>query len=505
MRTLLAVIICLMSAMPACAADIKEADLAGSWYPASKAELAALLEQYLSDAHPQKIDGKQFAVIVPHAGYRYSGSVAAYGFKAAADPRVKTVVLLGFSHRKPLNGIAIYDRGSFRTPLGDIAVDVALARDIANRSGRIVFRPEIFAEENSVEMEVPFIQMAFPGAKIVPLAFGGMEYEDAEAVAEALAGALRGRDDYLIVASTDLSHYKAYDDATAADRHFITVLKGMQPRDLYDEARLGICELCGVMPVTATLLAARSLGFTDIAILKYANSGDTFGRKENVVGYVSAVVYKGPVARGQGPGAENTGGETVGTGGEGQAMFTDAQKKRLLQIARESFANYVRNGTRTSFDEKDPLLNREMGAFVTLHENGQLRGCIGNMSGRGPLYRTVAAMAIEAATGDPRFPRLSKEEIGKVDVEISVLTPLKKVRGPDEIRIPGQGVVVRKGFSSGVYLPQVATETGWSKEEFLSSLCAHKAGIDPDAWKDPATELYTFEAIVFGEKEESGR
>lgn len=182
-------------------------------------------------------------------------------------------------------------------------------------------------------------------------------------------------------------------------------------------------------------------------------------------------------------------------------MLNDAQRKRLLQIARESITSYVRDGKKKTFIEKDPALNRNMGAFVTLQENGDLRGCIGNMVGQGPLYQTVADMAIEAATGDPRFQKLAPQEIGKIGIEISVLSPMERVRSADEIKIPGHGVIVRKGFASGVYLPQVATETGWTKEEFLTSLCAQKAGLAPDAWKDPSTEIYVFTAEVFGEKE----
>jgi AmmeMemoRadiSam system protein A len=182
-------------------------------------------------------------------------------------------------------------------------------------------------------------------------------------------------------------------------------------------------------------------------------------------------------------------------------LLNDSQRKRLLEIARESIVSYVRDGKRKTFDEKDPVLNRPMGAFVTLHENGELRGCIGNMVGQGPLYKTVADMAIEAATGDPRFSPLSPSELSAIDIEISVLSPLKRVSSYKEITIPGNGVVVRSMFGSGVYLPQVATETGWTREEFLTSLCGQKAGISPDAWKDPATELYTFTAEVFGEKD----
>jgi hypothetical protein len=229
---------------------------------------------------------------------------------------------------------------------------------------------------------------------------------------------------------------------------------------------------------------AQILDYGKIKTLKYANSGDITDDKGRVVGYVSAVIYK----------------EIAGA--KEDNMLNGTQRKRLLTIARESIASYVKDGKRKQFTERDPVLNKPLGAFVTLHENGELRGCIGNMVGTGPLYQTIADMAIEAATGDPRFQKLSTGEVDKIDLEISVLSPLQKVKSPDEIKIPGHGVIVKKGFYSGVYLPQVATETGWTKEEFLTSLCAQKAGLSPDAWKDPATELYTFEAEVFKEGEE---
>jgi len=178
-------------------------------------------------------------------------------------------------------------------------------------------------------------------------------------------------------------------------------------------------------------------------------------------------------------------------------MLNTIQKNRLLEIARQSMITFVKTGERQVFKEDDPLLNESLGAFVTLHKNGQLRGCIGNMIGRGPLYGTVAEMAIEAATGDPRFPIVSPTEIDKIDIEISVLSKMKCVKDISEIKIPGHGVLVRRGFYSGVYLPQVADETGWGKEEFLTSLCRDKAGLSDDAWKNPDTELYIFTAEVF--------
>jgi AmmeMemoRadiSam system protein A len=273
---------------------------------------------------------------------------------------------------------------------------------------------------------------------------------------------------------------------------------------------MGISELCGLMPVATAILAARSLGFDNLKILKYANSGDTSGEKGRVVGYVSAAFYKktdhagANVSAGQPKptAALDAGGNNTIKGGGGNRMLNETQRKRLLEIAREAITSYVRDGRRASFEEDDPVLNRNMGAFVTLHERGELRGCIGNMVGSGPLYRTVSDMAVEAATGDPRFQRLSPQEIGNIHIEISVLSPLKKVSSYKDVRIPGDGVIIRSGFRSGVYLPQVAEETGWDKIQFLTSLCAHKAGLSPDAWKDPATEIYVFTAEVFAEKGE---
>ncbi len=473
------------------ASDVKGPDLAGSWYPESKQELTKLLRGYLDSVNPEKVKGRIFALVSPHAGYQFSGPVAAYGYKLAESKDVKTVIIVGFSHRKVFDGIAIYDRGAFKTPLGDVAVDSGLAASIKARSSRIYFQPEAFAGENSVEMQIPFVQLAFAGASIVPIAFGTQSYADAEILAGALAAVLKERRDYLVVASTDLSHYHPYDEANLIDEHLISILSGMKARELYEDIKLGRSEACGIMPIAATLLAGEKLGFNGIKILKYANSGDTFGDKSRVVGYVSAVIYEGSRSVVDSPKEE--GGERM--------LLNDSQRKRLLDIARRSITDFVGGRKRASLTESDPALNEPLGAFVTLRENGELRGCIGNMVAQGPLYQAVADMAIEAATGDPRFPPLSSGEIDKVELEVSVLSPLRKISNTDEIKIPGHGVLVRRNGRSGVYLPQVAIEAGWNKEEFMTSLCAHKAGLPPNAWKDPSTDIYIFKAEVFGEED----
>jgi AmmeMemoRadiSam system protein A len=213
-------------------------------------------------------------------------------------------------------------------------------------------------------------------------------------------------------------------------------------------------------------------------VLNYANSGDVTGDKSRVVGYVSAVFVKGD-----------------------EEMFSKAQKKRLLEIARQSISDYVSSGKRTDFKESDPALNAKNGVFVTLHKDGDLRGCIGSFTASEPLYQLVAKMAIESATGDPRFMPVTKEELPDIKIEISVLTEPKLIDDWKKIRLGIDGVIVRRGFASGVFLPQVATETGWDLETFLKQLCWQKAGLPEDSYKDPKTQLYTYQAYVFSEEE----
>ena len=470
----------------------KEADLAGSWYPADSKELSAMLDKYLDAASPPEIEGKAVAIISPHAGYVYSAPVAVWGYKLLSGRKINTVIVLGFSHRQHYDGVSIYKDGEFKTPLGSLSVDNEIASLILSKNNRFSFYPQLFENENSIEMQLPFIKKILPQAKIVPIAFGVSNYEDCKILADVLSQVLSDRDDIVVVASTDMSHFLNYDDANKADSQTIEIMKQFKYPQIFNEGMTYKQPCCGYSAVACVLKMAEALNAKNFQVLKYANSGDTTDNKQQVVGYLSAAVYKESSAVSYQSSAKEL---------EGRQMLNEGQRKRLLEIARESITSFVKSGKRQVFKEDDPVLNKPLGAFVTLHENGQLRGCIGNMVGSGPLYKLVANMAIESATGDPRFPVLSASEIDRIDIEISVLSQMERVKYASCIKIPGQGVLVRRGFNSGVYLPQVATETGWNKEEFLTSLCASKAGISPDAWKQPDTELYVFTAEVFGEKE----
>ena len=177
--------------------------------------------------------------------------------------------------------------------------------------------------------------------------------------------------------------------------------------------------------------------------------------------------------------------------------LNESQKKRLLKIARESIETYLDKGKVAKFKEEDPLLTRKQGAFVTLTERGRLRGCIGSLIGEMPLHKTIAKMAVEAAFRDPRFSPLKKDELSKIHIEISVLSELRLTKDINKIEVGRDGILIRKGFYSGVLLPQVATEYHWDRNTFLEQTC-YKAGLPRDAYKEGA-EIYIFTAQVFGE------
>ena len=224
------------------------------------------------------------------------------------------------------------------------------------------------------------------------------------------------------------------------------------------------------------MIAAQILGANRIKVLKYANSGDVTGDKSRVVGYMAAVIYK----------ERNE-----------KMELDEKQKERLLKIARSSIEGYLKKGKIVKFEESDPLLIKKQGAFVTLTKEGKLRGCIGSMVGVMPLYETIAKMAIEAAVRDPRFPSLQMDELSKIHIEISVLSELKLIDDVNEIKVGRDGILIRKGFSSGVLLPQVAAEYGWDRTTFLEQT-SRKAGLPPDAYKEGA-QIYIFTAQIFGE------
>lgn len=472
------------------AQHIKKPVVSGYFYPDSPKILAQRIKQFLdwADIKEDNRNRDIVALISPHAGYDFSGSIAAYGYKIIKGKSIRTVIIIGPSHFVTFDGISVYPQGAWQTPLGNVSVDTGIANALIQYHPKIFFHEPAFAREHSLEVQIPFLQMVLDDFKIVPIAMSRSPYEYCQILSKALIKAIGDRKDVLIIASTDMSHYHQYARANEIDNLTITELKKLDPGSLYYRLVTGESELCGGAAVITTLLYAKDRGADTIEILKYANSGDVTPDKQRVVGYLSAAIY-----------AQQRREEMHNTT---QNMLNEQQKKRLLEIARRTIDEYIKTGKKIDFIESDPILLKNMGAFVTIHKQGNLRGCIGNIIARQPLYLTVRDMAIEAATNDPRFPAVTADELKDIDIEISVLSEPRKVKDINEIKIGVHGVIVKRGFASGVFLPQVAEETGWTKEEFLSNLCAHKAGLEPFAWKNKDTELYIFTAQVFGERDE---
>lgn len=465
------------------AENIKEPDVAGAFYPGDPVELSAMIDGFLSAANPEKKDGQIFGLICPHAGYGFSGQTAAFGYKLIQDKPYKTVVIIGVSHFYGFGGISVYPQGKFRTPLGDLEIDSEFAKKLLNREEGIVFDPEAFKNEHSVEVQLPFLQKVLSDFKIVPIITGDTSFSTYQKLAQLLKQEIASRQGVLVIASCDLYHGYDYQDAQKYDELTLSSIKNMDAEGIYNALRQGNLEFKDGFPAIILLMLAKDMGCKTVRVLSHTNSAVVTGKKIKgvwTVGYSSCALDKED--------KENN-------------MLNQAQRKKLLEIARGSLEEYLKTGKKMNLSEADPVLVKEMGAFVTLKENDELRGCIGNLIATGPLYLTVRDMAVEAAVGDPRFAAVELAELKKIEIEISVLSPMEKVDSADRIELGKHGVLVRKGMQSGVFLPQVAAETGWNKEEFLSNLCLHKAGLAPDAWKDKSTEIYIFTAEVFSEKE----
>jgi len=488
------IILIAMSSFASADSKIKSPNVSGQFYEANPKQLSKNIEQYLSNA---KVDpsGRQVDVVIaPHAGYVYSGGVAAYGFKAVSQKKYSTIVILAPSHYVGFDGISIWDTGGFETPLGIVPVDEEFTKKLIAADEKFYFDPKTFDEEHALEVEIPFLQKTFNDFKIVPVIMGQPSFELLGEFAISLNTIIGDRADVLVVVSTDLSHY--HDDAFARDmdRRTIQAVKALKAEQVWKECKAKTMEMCGCVPATVAMLFARERGLTEVDVLQYANSGEINGDMDRVVGYTAMVIY--------GKGNSNEDTPIINKKLSGKKALTLDQKRELVAIARKTINQYVRTGKKMDVQETDKRLALNEGAFVTIHKNDRLRGCIGNIVSNKPLYETVRDMAIAAATQDPRFPKVQPDELEQIDVEVSVLSLPRVIKSIDEIELGVHGVIVSKGpRHRGVFLPQVANETNWTKEEFMSQLCSQKAHLHPDAWKDPATKIEIFTADVFSEKD----
>ena len=470
---------------------VREAAVAGSFYPADPVALSDMIDDMLAHASPPPVDGAIIAAIAPHAGYPYSGPVAAWTYAALKGHKYARVVVIAPSHYVGFDFTSVYDGDAYRTPLGIIPVDKAFARQLTKMSPTIRLSeeghtPTSAGGEHALEVQLPWLQKVLGNFELVPIVMGDQSYESSRALGVALAKMIeteKKNGDTLILASSDLSHYHPYAEAETIDHKTLHALAAWDYFSMSRNFETRTWEACGGAPIVAAMIATERMGATKAEVLKYANSGDTSGDHSRVVGYSADLLVKAP----------------HGAAEEVPFSLTDQEKSELVALARKSAEYAVQ--THQSYDpptSKSETLNREYGAFVTLTEGGSLRGCIGYTSPIKPLYITVRDTATFAALRDPRFRPVSASELSQLEYEISVLSPLRRVTDIEQIKVGRDGLLMKNGDREGLLLPQVPVEQKWDRLTFLEQTCA-KAGMKHDCWKDEDTDIFKFTAVVFGE------
>ncbi|HLF26142.1 MAG TPA: AmmeMemoRadiSam system protein B [Anaerolineae bacterium] len=465
---------------------IRPPAVAGAFYPADPAVLTQLIDGFLASASASQVEPS--ILIAPHAGYVYSGPVAACAFKSLAGRAPEGVIVLGFNHALSytFDGASIWLEGAWRTPLGDVSIDSDLARAILAAGDCFAVGLDAHHTEHSIEVMLPYLQRVLPGQSFVPISIGHPTFDNCRALADGLARAIGDRD-VVVVASTDLSHYPPYAGAVRVDRETLAAVLSLDPLAL--EARLDDdpdqpvpnlrTRMCGQGPVLTAMLLAQQLGAGRAELLHYANSGDApQGARDQVVGYAAIGFMRGA-----------------------PPALTQADRAELLRLAREALCAQLENRPLPEPHFDSPGLRLPRATFVTLRDRAtqQLRGCRGEVFARSAVWESVRRVAVLSAMDDPRFLPMQLGEAAEMHIEISVLSPLRPAASPDAVIVGRHGVLLRRGGRGGLFLPQVPLEQGWDREAYLDNLCTMKAGLPRDAWRKPDAQLYLFEADVFEE------
>lgn len=479
------------------AGSIREPVFAGQFYSAESTMLLKQIKFFFDNAKPQKVDSV-LAIIVPHAGYIYSGQIDADAYNQVKENKYDLVVILGTNHTTAgFTNISVYPKGSFATPLGNLKIDDKVAEQLLEGDDDVSANLSVHKQEHSIEVQIPFIKYLFPQVKILPIIVGSSDIDMCTKFSKVLAKILKNKK-VLVVASSDLSHYPDFDDAIKVDNNTLKTIAGLNPEEIISEMRNPVSKnisqlvtcACGESPIIAAIELAKELGANCASIISYSNSGYiSIGSTDRVVGYGAVAISKGKTSI-------ISDIDSIVT--DNSYKLTASDKKMLLKFARETLNQYFAAQIIPLPRNINPKLKIKRGVFVTLKKHNELQGCIGNMSEDIPLCTNVGAMTLQAAFNDPRFNPLRQQELSQVQIEISVLTPYKRIKNSDEIVLGRDGVIVKKNNKQAVFLPQVATETGWNKEQFLDQLC-YKAGLKAGDWKN--ADLFTFQADVFSESD----
>ena len=491
---------------------VRKPAVAGSFYPDSAKEITSMIGKWL---HRSGTVFPPQAMIVPHAGYVFSGEVAASAFRRIPSGHsYKRIFLIGPSHRTGFAGASVdtmYTQAE--TPLGMVPIDVQTGKALISKGkGAFTFRKDAHEREHCLEVQLPFLQMVFEEVPpVIPIVIGTQRLSVLEEIAESLEPYFNT--DNLFIISSDFSHYPSYEDARASDLYLADAITSggldefLKALSLID--RMGYAgedtAACGACAIAVLLSMMDSEGRDHFSAehVMYLNSGDSpYGSKDRVVGYNSIVftrIDQGISTKKDQTASNKLAGESEPDSSGHLFSFSDEEKRAMVSAARASI--YSALGLEFSGDDSPVGILKEKGygVFVTLTLDGRLRGCIGRFTSDSSLHSTIREMARSAAFSDPRFPSLTRKEAPRVEIEVSVLSPLKRIASIDEFQIGRDGIYMIKGSHHGTFLPQVAEETGWNTEEFLGHCARDKAGIGYYGWKD--AELYTYQTEVVRESE----
>lgn len=480
----------------------------GGFYPRDPVELAKKIASYYRQARRVELGGPIAGLVCPHAGYEYSGQIAAEAYKQLEGLSFDTVIVISPSHQVFFKGASVYSGGAYRTPLGDVPVDLDFCARLTSVDPMVALSDIGHdaaggGHEHALEVHLPFLQIVLGSFALVPIVMGDQEYPTAKRLGELIGRwAKLGRT--LVVASSDLAHGHDYSATRRLDDWAAGAVVQFDPDRFYDHARDGDFEACGTGPITAAMIASQAMGADTATILAKRNSGDVTGQKTGyIVGYLSAVFHRSVesaprVSRARALGAKPVASHSPAgrRGLQGDETLTAGEREFLHTVARRSLERSVKGASLDCPDAPTPRLREKRGAFVTLKRNGELRGCIGYVRPYKPLVDAVWEMTESAAQRDSRFLPVEPSEVDDLEVEITVLSSLTRITDPDLVLVGRHGLLISRGYESGVLLPQVPVEHDWNRQTFLSQTCI-KAGLPPDAWRDPATMIEIFTAEVF--------
>ena len=467
------------------AEEVRKSALAGSWYPADATELQKQIDDLLAKANAPDLHGELRALIVPHAGYQYSGAAAAVGYKCIGKQKISRVIILAPTHRVGIRGCSVPKYSAYETPLGLVPLDAEACAEL-RKHALVSENRGAHAQEHSIEIQLPFLQRTVGEFKLVPMLVGNLDFDGARSVAAVILSLLD--DETLLVASSDFTHYGArfgyqpftkdiQDNLRDLDRGaFHSILDG-DAKGFLEYTRETGATICGALPIAMLLEAMH--GSTQSMLLAYYTSGDLTGDWSNSVSYGCFCFT------------------------DKRELLNEAEQEMLLRLARETLESFTKEGKIPSLSLQSynitPAMMRMAGVFVTLNKDGNLRGCIGTLTGVSPIVSAVVENTTKSAASDPRFSPVKPAELPQIEIELSVLTEPQQMKDYRTMRLGTDGIILQKGSRSAVYLPQVATQTGWGVEEFMENLC-RKAGLPPGSHKSAGARIYSFQVQKFAEK-----